>query len=68
LPEKIGAELLVRQNLPDNQLHGSVRHDSHTRSRVPLFGAPFSGSPPSRPSAEQGGCRRRFCEKTAQIR
>jgi hypothetical protein len=27
--EKIGAELLVRQNLSDDQLHGSLRHDSH---------------------------------------
>jgi hypothetical protein len=65
--EKIGAELLVCQNLPDDQLHCSLRHDSYALSRVRLFGAPFSGR--SRHGhRKQRSCRRTTREKTAQIR
>ena len=37
--EKIRAELLVCQNLSDDQLHGSLRHDSHAVRRLPRFRA-----------------------------
>ena len=37
--EKSGAELLVCQNLADDQLHGSLRHDLHAVGRLPRFGA-----------------------------
>jgi hypothetical protein len=41
--EKIGAELLVRQNLSDDQLHGSLRHDSHAFGRGPVRRSMSSG-------------------------
>ena len=46
--EKIRAELLVCQNLADDQLHGSLRHDLHAVGRLPRFRAAFSTSLPSR--------------------
>jgi hypothetical protein len=42
--EKIGAELLVRQNLSDDQLHGSLRHDSHAFGRGPVRRSMSSGA------------------------
>jgi hypothetical protein len=48
LLEKSGAELLVCQNLADDQLHGSLRHDLQAVGRLPRFGGAFSTSLPSR--------------------
>ena len=42
--EKIGAELLVCQNLSDDQLHSSLRHDSHTLGRGPVRRSMSSGA------------------------
>jgi hypothetical protein len=65
--EKIRAELLVCQNLADNQLHGSLRHDLHAVGRLPRFRGAFSSSLPST-SEEQCRCRRAIREKPAQGR
>ena len=46
--EKIRAELLVCQNLADDQLHGSLRHDLHAVGRLPRYRGAFSTSLPSR--------------------
>jgi hypothetical protein len=37
--EKIRAELLVGQNLADDQLYGSLRHDLHAAGRLFRYGA-----------------------------
>ena len=46
--EKIRAELLVCQNLANDQLHGSLRHDLHAVGRLPCFRGAFSTSLPLR--------------------
>jgi hypothetical protein len=65
--EKIGAELLVCQNLPDDQLHGSLRH-IHRPGVEYLFRRTGLRVAPVTASVEQVGCRRASREKTAQIR
>jgi hypothetical protein len=64
--EKIRAELLVCQNLADDQLHSSLRHDLHAVVGFLVFGARSQSLPPT--SEEQCRCRRAIREKPAQVR